>query len=89
MVFDFDNSLLCRDIGEATFAAMVEDETIAVTDYLKNLSPTFVVNSRHVSIDGAKNLTEYYEDRGCVNRCVNEIRRPSSSFACLTSSLPV
>ena len=26
---------------------------------------------------------------GCVNRCVNEIRRPSSSFACLTSSLPV
>ncbi|MHC4504630.1 MAG: HAD family hydrolase, partial [Planctomycetota bacterium] len=61
VVFDFDNTLICRDIGEATFAAMVEGGTLVPTPAARAVSPSFVHEGRRVSVEGAADLIPYYE----------------------------
>lgn len=54
VVFDFDNTVLCRDIGEATFAVLSRDRILEKELLKKNFSPKGFA-------DGANNLTKYYE----------------------------
>lgn len=61
VAFDFDNTLICRDIGEATFASLVGSRQLQVTPALESISPEFVLEGEKVSVKSSENLTEYYE----------------------------
>ena len=69
IVFDFDNTLLSRDIGEATFAQMVANGTLTKQSIPTGISLSFTLNagqgeiSVNNSIDNTNyDLTSYYED---------------------------
>lgn len=61
-VFDFDNTTVCRDIGEATFAAMVEAGKLSLKGVSRDITPSFDLDGKKVSLDTAKDLPEFYED---------------------------
>ncbi|VFQ45037.1 HAD family hydrolase [Desulfoluna butyratoxydans] len=61
-VFDFDNTTICRDIGEATFAAMVEAGQLTLDGISRDITPSFVLGDKKVSLETVKNLPEFYED---------------------------
>lgn len=61
VVFDFDNTTVSRDIGEATFAYIIKNNLIAKDEKLKVISPSFMLNNKEVSIDSVIDLTDYYE----------------------------
>lgn len=60
VIFDFDNTVVSRDIGEATFALMVKKGLIK-KENVRSFSPSFSVGSENVSVDSTIDLTEYYE----------------------------
>ncbi len=59
VIFDFDNTLLCRDIGEYTFYNLVTNNLIDI-DRIKEISPNFVLNNQLVSLEKSSPI-EYYE----------------------------
>lgn len=61
VVFDFDNTTVSRDIGEATFAYIIKNNLIPKDEKLKVISPSFMLNNEEVSIDSVIDLTDYYE----------------------------
>lgn len=61
VVFDFDNTIICRDIGEATFALMVKEKKLTPASVPKAVSPSFTLGRENVILDSAKDLTFYYE----------------------------
>ncbi|MEA3333781.1 MAG: hypothetical protein U9Q58_09305, partial [Pseudomonadota bacterium] len=62
-VFDFDNTTICRDIGEATMAAMNEAGVLTLDKHNKCIDPaSFMLDGKKITIDTAKNLPAYYED---------------------------
>lgn len=61
-VFDFDNTTICRDIGEATFATMVEAGQLSLEGVSRDITPSFVLGDKKLSLDTAKSLPEFYED---------------------------
>ena len=61
VVFDFDNSIVCGDIGEATLAILVRDRLITPSS-LAAISPGFVrVDGARVELADCADATEYYE----------------------------
>ena len=48
-VFDFDNTTLCRDIGEATMAQLEIDSVISFSEQLKSISPQIAVKDSSIS----------------------------------------
>ncbi|WP_300671278.1 hypothetical protein [Desulfoluna sp.] len=60
--FDFDNTSICRDIGEATFAAMVEAGQLSLEKVSRDITPSFVLGDKRVSLDTVESLPEFYED---------------------------
>ncbi len=62
-VFDFDNTTICRDIGEATMAAMNEAGVLTLEKHNKCIDPvSFMLDGKKITMDTAKNLPAYYED---------------------------
>ncbi len=55
-VFDFDNTTLCRDIGEATLQQLVIDGVVKITPELSAISPDL---SKNIQL---KSIPEYYEN---------------------------
>ncbi len=61
VVFDFDNSIVCGDIGEATLAILARDRTITPVG-LAAISPGFVLaDGARVDLADCADATEYYE----------------------------
>jgi len=61
-VFDFDNTIVCGDIGEATLACLVRDGQIAFDRLPASLAPDFrSAQGRLVSPRTAADPTAYYE----------------------------
>jgi hypothetical protein len=61
VVFDFDNTIVCGDIGEATLAVLVRDGWLAPGRLSATLSPRFRPPSgRLVAADEDPDLTAYY-----------------------------
>jgi phosphoserine phosphatase len=60
VIFDFDNTTVSRDIGDATFAWLVKEKKID-PGKIKALSPDFFIKGSEVSLDKVVDLTEYYE----------------------------
>lgn len=83
VVFDFDNTLICRDIGEATFAQLVTDKTIIKKNTLMNISPNFFLAGKIKSLNqiDTKNydLTSYYEDFLSATKHHNKETTPYSN----------
>jgi hypothetical protein len=61
-VFDFDNTTLCRDIGEATIAAMNEAGKLTKKTCNKAIAPEFVLKGKKITLATSNNLMDYYED---------------------------
>lgn len=62
VIFDFDNTTVSRDIGEATFAYLLKNNKIAINEHLKAISPSFIdEKGNNISIDKVIDLSEYYE----------------------------
>ncbi|MCP4109100.1 MAG: haloacid dehalogenase-like hydrolase [Desulfobacteraceae bacterium] len=62
VVFDFDNTMICRDIQESTFAAMLKDKKLTPGNIPASISPPFTLDGKTISPDTAKDLSEYYEE---------------------------
>ncbi len=62
VVFDFDNTLVCGDIGEATLAMLVRDGTLRLEQLPADLVPSFALRDGSiVSAGSVRDPTEYYE----------------------------
>ena len=72
VVFDFDNTLVCRDIGEATFAVMIRDGLLTAENLPQGTTPisvasgdlmavyqTYLESSNHHVLDKAPYLNAY------------------------------
>lgn len=61
-VFDFDNTLVCGDVGEATFAVLVRDGLLTPEKLAPTLSPPLRLRSgKRLTPASGADLTEYYE----------------------------
>ena len=62
VVFDFDNTIICGDIGEATLAVLVRDGMVAAASLPQTLSPPFrLPDGRRIALESGPDLTSYYE----------------------------
>jgi hypothetical protein len=62
VVFDFDNTIVRGDIGEATFAVLVRSGVLKSATLPASLCPAFEVPHRgRISLEACQDLTEYYE----------------------------
>lgn len=62
VVFDFDNTIVCGDIGEATLAILVRSGVVTPARVPATLCPPFrVPGGRRVTLESCADLTEYYE----------------------------
>jgi len=60
-VFDFDNTIICGDIGEATLAVLAREGLLAADRLPETFSPAFQVpGQRRVTLPSSTDLTEYY-----------------------------
>lgn len=57
--FDFDNTMICRDIGEATFSAMIGENQLNLDTIPKEISPSFTLDGKRKEL---KDVKGYYED---------------------------
>ncbi len=60
VVMDLDNTILCRDIGVATFA-ILEKEGKLLKQIPSSLAPDFLKENEQISLANSKKLSEYYE----------------------------
>lgn len=62
VVFDFDNTIICGDIGEATLAVLVRKGMLNATRLPATLSPPFrLPDGRRVTLKSGPDITAYYE----------------------------
>jgi hypothetical protein len=62
VVFDFDNTLVCGDIGEATMAVLVKSGALDPARLPETFFPSFRRPGQElVTVAGCADLTEYYE----------------------------
>jgi len=62
VVFDFDNTIVCGDIREATFAVLVRDGVLEPEQIPATISPSFhSAAGQEVTVTSGPDLTAYYE----------------------------
>jgi phosphoserine phosphatase len=62
VVFDFDNTLVCGDVQEATLAVLARSGRLTIARIPKTLSPPFRLPGQgKTSLQSGVDLTEYYE----------------------------
>jgi hypothetical protein len=62
VVFDFDNTVICGDIGEATLATLINEGLIQKSTISKSLCPDFTLpDGKKISMDLLEDPTMYYE----------------------------
>ncbi|RPI94381.1 MAG: hypothetical protein EHM32_06840, partial [Spirochaetales bacterium] len=63
VVFDFDNTIVCGDIGEATLAMLAKEGGISRDGIPAVIAPTFrSSNGKTISLAACADLTVYYEE---------------------------
>lgn len=60
VVLDMDNTILCRDIGEATFAFLESEGKISTQNIPDQISPEFLYDDAIVSLKQSYTLYDYY-----------------------------
>jgi hypothetical protein len=62
VVFDFDNTIICGDVSEATLAVLVNSGKLQPARFPATLSPAFRLRDRsRLTLDSSVDLTAYYE----------------------------
>jgi len=61
VVFDFDNTLVCGDIGEATLAVLARTGVLTPDSVPPHLCPRFRAGQNVVKMENCADVTEYYE----------------------------
>ena len=61
VVFDFDNTLVCGDIGEATLAVLARTGVLTPHSVPPHLCPRFRAEQTVVKMETCADVTEYYE----------------------------
>src|ERR1035437_3890594 len=62
VVLDFDNTIVCGDIAEATLAILVRKGALNANRIARTLSPSFrVPRGASVALDSGPDITSYYE----------------------------
>jgi hypothetical protein len=62
VTLDFDNTIVCGDIGEATLAMLVKKGVLRASRIARTLSPSFrLPNGHKVSLNSGPDITAYYE----------------------------
>lgn len=60
VVLDLDNTILCRDIGEATFAILEQQGCLSKDRLPIDLTPDFFLNNQIISLANSPTLLDYY-----------------------------
>lgn len=60
VVLDMDNTILCRDIGEATFAFLESEGKISTQNIPDQISPAFIFDQEMISLKQSYTLYDYY-----------------------------
>jgi phosphoserine phosphatase len=60
-IFDFDNTILCRDIGEALFDQLIDENKIKIDNIPDLLKPTFNLSGETVKLTYQDEIANYYE----------------------------
>lgn len=66
VVFDFDNTLFCGDIGQIVLKDMMKKNKIKVTEQVSAISPIFFYKEQEISLNKL-DLYEYYEKLHSIN----------------------
>jgi hypothetical protein len=62
VTLDFDNTIVCGDIGEATLAVLVKKGALSAKSIPRTLSPSFrLPQGVSVALDSGPDITAYYE----------------------------
>jgi hypothetical protein len=62
VTLDFDNTIVCGDIAEATLAILVRKGVLSANRIARTLSPSFrVARGASVALDSGPDITAYYE----------------------------
>ncbi len=62
-VFDFDNTTICRDIGEATMAALSGAGLLTHEKYNLGVTPdAFTLQGKEITMEGSGDFTVFYEN---------------------------
>ena len=62
VVFDFDNTLVCGDVGEATLAVLIRDGIVKPAKLPATFSPPFrLPSNQHVTLEASMDAAAYYD----------------------------
>lgn len=79
-VFDFDNTIICGDIGEAALAMLASDGSIQKDKIPESLAPSFTSSEgKRIALAECRDMTEYYEE------LLSATRHQHNDFAPLAS----
>lgn len=84
VVFDFDNTTLVRDIGDATFAALLQAKKIPITPAIRAISPAFALDGKQVTLDNSLDLADYYEKLSSVPQHAADDSGAANAYAWVT-----
>ncbi len=87
VVLDFDNTLVSRDIGEATFAQLLISNKIKRSPALEAISPAFVRQGKNISLDTTVDLAEYYDELASLDSHPADIEAASNSYAWVVQAM--
>jgi phosphoserine phosphatase len=87
VVLDFDNTLVSRDIGEATFAQLVNTGKIKRTPALEAISPAFVAQGKNISLDNSSDLAEYYNYLADLDSHPEDPTAAANSYAWMVQAM--
>lgn len=80
VVFDFDNTVICRDIGEAMFAAMAADKKLRLHS---DLHPSFTFAGKKYGAVHSTDVVAYYENYLAMSKEMDAETPYSNGYAWL------
>lgn len=88
VVFDFDNTILCRDIGEATLQVLSEDDSFRVRQDVRLSSPPLQAGGAGLQPEGGESLVAYYNGLlGAMNHQPGETEPYAHAYAWLVQAM--
>lgn len=60
VVLDLDNTVICRDIGEATFAVLEKKKLITLENIPPEMAPDFILDDKLISLKSSPSIIDYY-----------------------------
>ncbi|BBM87907.1 haloacid dehalogenase-like hydrolase [Candidatus Uabimicrobium amorphum] len=80
VVFDFDNTMICRDIGEAMFVTMAMDQKLQLH---RDLHPSFVFAGKKHGAAYTKDIVTYYENYLAMSKDMDDETPYANGYAWL------